>query len=107
SLPWQGLKAHTKKQKCRMIEVCKTTTPSQELCRGHPAEFLAFFEYVRDLRFEDTPDYKFMKRIFTDLFDRLRFVHDNIYDWTTVFRENKQRLESKGERSNGSSFKNG
>lgn len=38
SLPWQGLKAHTKKQKCRMIEVCKTTTPSQELCRGHPGE---------------------------------------------------------------------
>jgi hypothetical protein len=39
SLPWQGLKAATKKQKHNKIMEKKKNTPTKVLCRGLPTEF--------------------------------------------------------------------
>ncbi len=38
SLPWQGLKAATKKQKYESISEKKLSTPVEVLCRGYPSE---------------------------------------------------------------------
>lgn len=61
----------------------------QALCRGYPSEFASYFHYCRSLRFDDKPDYAYLKRIFRDLFIRegwlfalislaTAFVHYNI-----------------------------
>jgi len=42
----------------------------QALCRGYPSEFASYFHYCRSLRFDDKPDYAYLKRIFRDLFIR-------------------------------------
>eukprot|EP01018_Ginkgo_biloba_P028416 Gb_14497 [translate_table: standard] len=70
SLPWQGLKAGTKKQKYEKISDKKVATPIEVLCKSYPSEFASYFHYCRQLRFEDKPDYAFLKRIFRDLFIR-------------------------------------
>lgn len=70
SLPWQGLKANTKKQKYEKIMEKKMNTPIEVLCKGYPAEFRAYFEYCRALRFDDKPDYAYLKRLFKELFFR-------------------------------------
>jgi casein kinase 1 len=36
---------------------------------------------VRSLRFDDRPDYDYLKRMFRELFFRKGFRYDNIYDW--------------------------
>jgi hypothetical protein len=38
SLPWQGLKAATKRQKYERISEKKMSTPIEELCKGYPGE---------------------------------------------------------------------
>ena len=43
SLPWQGLKAATKKQKYDMISEKKMSTPVEALCRSYPTEVAARF----------------------------------------------------------------
>lgn len=68
SLPWQGLQAATKKQKYEKISEKKMKTPFEVLCKGFPQEFVLYFQYVRSLRFEDKPDYCFLRRMFRDLF---------------------------------------
>lgn len=40
SLPWQGLKAATKRQKYERISEKKMSTPIEELCKGYPGKFL-------------------------------------------------------------------
>lgn len=45
------------------------------------AEFRSYFEHVRSLRFDDRPDYDYLKRMFRELFFRKGFRYDNIYDW--------------------------
>jgi casein kinase 1 len=70
SLPWQGLKAGTKKQKYEKISEKKMSTPIEVLCKAYPSEFASYFHYCRSLRFDDKPDYAYLKRIFRDLFIR-------------------------------------
>lgn len=42
SLPWQGLKAATNKQKYEKIGEKKQTTPIKELCEGFPGLYMIF-----------------------------------------------------------------
>lgn len=84
SLPWQGLKAATKKQKYEKISEKKMATPTESLCKGFPTEFVVYFQYVRSLRFDDKPDYSYLRKLFRDLFVREGFVWDYVFDWTIL-----------------------
>jgi casein kinase 1 len=99
SLPWQGLKAATNKQKYEKIGEKKQTTAIKDLCEGYPGkgdtimygrilkanvileEFGIYLQYVRKLGFEETPDYDFLRALFTKAIERVGETDDNIYDW--------------------------
>ena len=40
------------------------------LCKGFPLEFVTYFQYCRSLRFDDKPDYSYLRKLFRDLFAR-------------------------------------
>ncbi|KAG6400912.1 hypothetical protein SASPL_137757 [Salvia splendens] len=84
SLPWQGLKAGTKKQKYDKISEKKMLTTIEVLCKSYPPEFISYFHYCRSLRFEDKPNYSYMKRLFRDLFIREGYHFDYVFDWTML-----------------------
>nr|GMD32286.1 casein kinase 1-like protein 2 [Ipomoea batatas] len=93
SLPWQGLRAGTKKQKYDKISEKKVSTSIEVLCRGYPTEFASYFHYCRSLRFVDKPDYAYLKRLFRDLFIREGFQFDYVFDWT-ILRHQQSQLSS-------------
>jgi len=84
SLPWQGLKAHTKKQKYEKISDKKMSTPVETLCKGFASEFATFLNYSRSLRFDDKPDYAYLRKLLRDLFIREGYKYDAIFDWTII-----------------------
>ena len=93
ALPWQGLKAATKKQKYDRIMEKKMTTPTEVLCRGFPNEFAIYLNYTRSLRFDDKPDYSYLRKIFRDLFVRESFQYDYVFDWTVYkYQKNAQAI---------------
>ncbi|WOL20492.1 hypothetical protein Cni_G29297 [Canna indica] len=94
SLPWQGLKAATKKQKYDKICEKKLSTPIEVLCKSHPVEFASYFHYCHSLTFEQRPDYGFLKRLFHDLFRREGYEFDYIFDWTILKYQQAQRTRS-------------
>ena len=97
SLPWQGLKAATKKQKYDRIMEKKMTTPTEVLCRGFPNEFAIYLNYTRSLRFDDKPDYSYLRKIFRDLFVREGFQYDYVFDWTVYkYQKNAQAIAAAG-----------
>ncbi|KAK9060520.1 hypothetical protein SSX86_021224 [Deinandra increscens subsp. villosa] len=100
SLPWQGLKAGNKKQKYERISEKKVSTSIESLCRGYPTEFASFFHYCRSLRFDDKPDYAYLKRIFRDLFIREGFQFDYVFDWTILKYQQSQLKYQKSEPAN-------
>ncbi|KAJ3543866.1 hypothetical protein NMY22_g2983 [Coprinellus aureogranulatus] len=76
------LKAATKKQKYDRIMEKKMTTPTDLLCRGFPNEFGIFLNYTRALRFDDKPDYSYLRKLFRDLFVREGYQYDYVFDWS-------------------------
>ncbi|XP_039758381.1 casein kinase I isoform X6 [Pararge aegeria] len=82
SLPWQGLKADTLKERYQKIGDTKRATPIEVLCEGHPEELATYLRYVRRLDFFETPDYDQLRRMFRDLFERRGYVDDGEFDWT-------------------------
>ncbi|XP_061352924.1 casein kinase 1-like protein 11 isoform X8 [Gastrolobium bilobum] len=84
SLPWQGLKAGTKKQKYDKISEKKMLTSIEVLCKSHPSEFASYFQYCRSLQFEDKPNYSYLKKLFRDLFIREGCQFDYVFDWTIL-----------------------
>lgn len=81
SLPWQGLKANTKKEKYDKIKLTKKDTSIRELCKDCPEEFITYLEYCRKLDFDEKPDYSYLRRLFRDLFFKSNYECDFTYDW--------------------------
>ncbi|KAG8507559.1 Casein kinase I isoform delta [Galemys pyrenaicus] len=123
SLPWQGLKAATKRQKYERISEKKMSTPIEVLCKGYPcacpggggrgprrggvrsatqkgggrpaggllvsaacstAEFATYLNFCRSLRFDDKPDYSYLRQLFRNLFHRQGFSYDYVFDWNML-----------------------
>lgn len=84
SLPWQGLKAATNKQKYEKIGEKKQTTPIKELCEGFPEEFGIYLNYVRKLGFEETPDYDFLRELFAKVMKTNGDQDDGVFDWNLL-----------------------
>lgn len=64
SLPWQGLKS-SRSEKYMKIYNKKNSVPLSNLCDCPiKNELVIYMEYVKNLRFEDSPNYSYLKGIF-------------------------------------------
>jgi len=95
TLPWQGLRAATKQQKYERISEKKMATPIDVLCKGAPCEFATYLNYCRSLRFEEKPDYSYLRRLFRNLFHKQGFTYDYVFDWN-MLKFGGSRPESDG-----------
>ncbi len=84
SLPWQGLRAATKKLKYQKIHDCKADTSIEDLCEGYPSEFVTYLRYVRELSFDECPDYAYLRTLFRELYKREGFADDSMFDWSLI-----------------------
>lgn len=63
SLPWQGLKKKTKDNKTDDIGDKKMSTDIKTLCEDLPKCFYEYINYTRNLRFDQKPDYEYLRDI--------------------------------------------
>ena len=84
TLPWQGLKAATKRQKYEKISEKKMSTPLEDLCKGFPIEFSQYLKYCRTLGFEEQPNYSHLRQLFRNLFHSQGFTYDYVFDWNLL-----------------------
>jgi serine/threonine protein kinase len=84
SLPWQGIRAKTKKEKYDAIKERKMATTVETLCSGFPDEFAMFLKHCRKLGFDEKPDYTFLCKLFQDLYIKNGYANDNIFDWSVM-----------------------
>ena len=84
SLPWQGLKATTKKQKYDRILEKKLSISTEVLCEGLPIEFKEYLDYCKNLKFDERPDYLYLAKLFKDLSIKLEYHNDHLFDWTML-----------------------
>lgn len=49
-----------------------------------PAEFATYLNFCRSLRFDDKPDYSYLRQLFRNLFHRQGFSYDYVFDWNML-----------------------
>ncbi|CAG2183534.1 unnamed protein product, partial [Oppiella nova] len=101
-LPWQGLRAANNRQKYEKIMEKKLSIPMKMLCEGCPLEFTKYLEYCRGLRFDENPDYRYLRHMFQQLFRNSGYTYDNVFDWTLLEKGVKSGVQT----SAGTSSKN-
>jgi hypothetical protein len=105
------VKAKTRTEKYEIIKDMKLKTTIEELVKMNidntnsqsglgapkyssenvPVEFVDFMQYCRDLKFDEKPDYTLLRRKFKDLFNRMGYEYDFIYDWNILEKQEKRR----------------
>ena len=81
NLPWQSLLLKNKNNKYSKILEKKKEITEEELCKGLPIQIKEFLIYVRNLKYEEEPNYHYMNSLFLNVLDSLNEKFDNIYDW--------------------------
>jgi serine/threonine protein kinase len=82
SLPWQGLPAQNRREKYKRILDVKIVTTPESLCKGFPRQLKDLLRYCRGLKFEETPNYKYIKDRLYEIATENGFTFDNLFDWT-------------------------
>jgi casein kinase 1 len=103
SLPWQGLKASSKADKYAAILRKKVSTRLDSLCDGLPKELLKFATYARALKFEDKPDYTFLRGLLKTAAKGAGVAYDGTFDWSTPVSRGSAAGEAGSTRSDSAS----
>lgn len=80
-LPWQGLKAETKNEKYALIKDLKSKTTMFDLCQGLPNEIYLYMVHVRNLSYDESPDYGFLESLFESGLRYRGLEDDGVFDW--------------------------
>ena len=91
-LPWQNIKVKDKEEKFKKILQKKLEISSNELCSGIPKEFEIFLEYVKNLKYDEKPDYNMLKDLLYKIMKDGNYKNDYIYDWTFLDDKNKNEI---------------
>ena len=88
-LPWQGKLSYSKEDKYYKIKEIKKNTRPEELCKNLPIQFEEYIKYTKNLKYEEDPDYNYLKKLFITVLKNNNWEFDYYYDWdkTTLTNE--------------------
>jgi len=92
-LPWQNLKS-AGKNKYEAIAEKKASTPIHVLCQSCPVEFQMYLQYTRGLKFDEQPDYSYLRMLFRVLLNSLGYETDYVFDWSHLMQKDKTKDNS-------------
>lgn len=74
---------------CAVALTGRRAVPSVWLAGQHQAsrfaaEFATYLNFCRSLRFDDKPDYSYLRQLFRNLFHRQGFSYDYVFDWNML-----------------------
>ena len=78
-LPWQQKSKHNSFLKWQKVFILKASINIQDLCRDSPPEFFAFMDYCRMLKFEEKPDYDYLRGLLSAVGKRSNMMSS--FDW--------------------------
>ena len=82
-MPWSNIKAESNEDKYVKIAQMKIQMDLRVLTEGLPEEFYLYLTFIRSLRYQDEPDYDFLRKMFRTLFIKQGYVYDNKYEWNS------------------------
>ena len=102
TLPWSHIKANSELDLEIKTYKLKKFLKVETLCEGLPNEFITFLKYVRKLKFEEEPNYDFLKNLFLTSLKNLNYENDLNFSWINTDDKINGKIEAI--RSNNNRF---
>ena len=80
-LPWQNIKAKSRKEKYSKIYLMKKKTVPDELTNFLPEEIKTFLNYILSLNPKQKPDYVKLNSLINNLMNKYSYSNDLQFDW--------------------------
>lgn len=90
NLPWQNLRIKSRQERFNKINEIKKNVNYKVLCKNLPEELYKFGIYIKHLKFEEDPDYNFMKECFYSILKKINEKNDNNFSWLSQFSKNSK-----------------
>ena len=85
NLPWQRIKVDNKKESyLKVAQIKKYYTP-EKLCRDLPKEMVQYMKYVKNLKFEEEPNYTYLRNLFVQMMEKQGFEEGTyFFSWVNI-----------------------
>ena len=83
-LPWSKIKDGTAPERFKNIFNLKKNTTNEELCKNLPSEFYDYIKYVNSLKFQEEPNYLYLKNLFIKVLDKMQETNDLCFSWRKI-----------------------
>ena len=80
-LPWQNFLIKNKEERYNKIKQTKKEIAINELCSNCPEEIGQYITYVKKLKYEEEPNYNYIKNLFYEILNKTGNKFDYLYDW--------------------------
>ena len=91
TLPWFGIKGPYS-QRYEKIYKIKANISNEDLCKGLPIEMCKYMKYVKSLKFEEDPDYDYLRRLFFSMLSKMNKRFDLNFSWKEQIKPKKKSL---------------
>ena len=90
-LPWSKIKYGTSASEryIKFLNLKKNTT-NEELCKNLPSEFCDYIKYVKSLKFQEEPNYLYLKNLFIKVLDKMQETNDLCFSWRKIKLSKKE-----------------
>ena len=110
-LPWMRIEELniSKRMKCLKIYNLKKSISVEKLCKGLPEEFAQYMNYIKNLEFEQDPNYDYLRRLFLAILFKNQEKNDLKFFWIInkiKFKKKEINSESRSIPKRGEGFKN-
>ena len=100
NLPWQNLKIKSRQERFNRINYLKKNISYKILCKNLPQELYNFGTYIKHLKFEEDPDYNFLRNCFYSILKKINEKNDNKFSWLTNFKSYSNNKKQKDNQPN-------
>ena len=80
-LPWDNIEAISKAEIANKLFYIKTLIPVNILCKDLPKEMTEFMIYTKSLKFDEKPNYSYMRNLFEIMLKKLSNANDLKFSW--------------------------
>ena len=88
-LPWQTNNFNSdisdKTEKIDFIKHTKREITLIELCKDLPYEFLIYMDYCKNLKYDEKPNYEYLRTLFLNLFKMKKYDANEEYEWNNIY----------------------
>ena len=83
SLPWSILKYKDLNQEIKRIRKIREEITIENMCKGMPQEMNNYMNYVKNLKYEEKPDYEYLRSLFMNVLRKIG-VNEPLFSWAAI-----------------------